>query len=336
MACGLIWRSCPMVSLVTKDMHECSGQMRHTSFTVGLITSSSDPMPNLFAAYLTENYIENRSLRVHLWDTSDIPAVFVRCNCGDKPHPPSDRIAQMATAPGWQTFNATSPMQMAQPSPYPPSPAATMSPQMSMPLAVQANESQIIAAMSRMQLNPADPSHRAQFASIVNSRFTQQQQPAQPSARPPQQYASAPAQAAAYPMYITNTTGTPVNTTHGLIKTEARGIFISNLNFKSRERDIESFFSKAGPVVRVELQKDAAGKSKGNATVLYGSAESARNAVSMFHRREFMRMTLNVRADRERTAINAPASSSSRDASHASAGAKRRDEVTIVNGSQVS
>ncbi|CAK3963280.1 RNA-binding domain-containing [Lecanosticta acicola] len=285
--------------------------------------------------YLTENIVDNRNLRVHLWDISNFPAVFVRCNCGNsQSHPPSESIARMAVGPGWQTFNAMSPMPIPQPSAYV-NAAVAMPPPMSMPLPVQANEQQIIAAMQRLQLNPQNPNHRAQFAQVVNAHFAQESQPP-PQARPPPPMSHTsppPLPPQAYPLYITNTTGAPVNAAHGLIQTEARGIFISNLSFKSTEGEIEQYFSKPGKIVKIDLQKDANGKSKGNATIQYATAEAAQDAVRMYHRREFMKMVLKVRADRERTAINAPAQQAKGGAQQQKVG-RRGEEPTIVNGSQ--
>ncbi|EME78010.1 uncharacterized protein MYCFIDRAFT_79248 [Pseudocercospora fijiensis CIRAD86] len=259
-------------------------------------------------------------LYIHLWDISDDPAQFVRCNCASnsQSHPSGARIFQMAAQPGWQRFTPTSPLGAPNPS-YPVSPgpgyfSPTMAPPVSAPVPPpampQPTFEQLAAWMATMSLDYRNQAHVAQARQVYQTRQAQ-------------------IQASQYPTYTTGTTGLPTNTTRGLVRTQARGIFVSGIDFKARQKDIERHFRQAGEIVKLELQKDAStGKSKGNATILYTNAEAAQEAIEIFDRQKFMSMQLRVRPDKETTVVAPPP--------QASAGAQRRTnmEPTIVNGSQ--
>ncbi|KXT16081.1 hypothetical protein AC579_7126 [Pseudocercospora musae] len=272
--------------------------------------------------YLTENLVENRCLTVHLWDISDDPAQFIRCNraSNSQSHPSGARIFQMAAQPGWQRLTPTSPLG-APSSSYQVSPGSGyFSPAMAPPVSVpapppaipQPTFEQLAAWMANMALDYRNQAHVAQARQVYQTRQAQMH-------------------SSQYPVYTTGTTGLPTNTTRGLVRTQARGIFVSGLDFKARQKDIERHFRQAGEIVKVELQKDTStGKSKGNATILYTNAEDAQEAIEMFDRRMFMSMQLRVRPDKETTVVAPPP--------QASAGAQRRTtnmEPTIVNGSQI-
>lgn len=177
------------------------------------------------------------------------------------------------------------------------------------PAVPQPSFEQLAAWMASMSLDYRNQAHVAQARQVYQTRQAQMAGP--------------------YPTYTTGTTGLPTNTTRGIVRTEVRGIFVSGLDFKARQKDIEKHFRQAGEIVKIELQKDSAGKSKGNATILYTTAEDAQEAIEMFDRKKFMSMQLRVRPDREATVIAPPP--------QASAGAQQRAnmEPTIVNGSQV-
>ena len=122
-----------------------------------------------------------------------------------------------------------------------------------------------------------------------------------------------------------SSSGMPINTTHGAVRTEARGIFVSGLNYKARTKEVEAVFRRAGDVIRCELQKDrSTGKSKGNATIQYASAAEVQQAIDMFDGKMYMNMRLEVRKDKEATVVSPPP-----------AQASRSSEPIIVNGSQV-
>lgn len=107
--------------------------------------------------------------------------------------------------------------------------------------------------------------------------------------------------------YVTSTTGTTVNVGQGTVRTEVRGVFVSNIDFKANVEDIAGHFGKAGKILKCQLQKDpATNKSKGNATVQYTTAREARLAVDLFNNEKWMSMRLKVRLDRDHVAVSAP------------------------------
>jgi len=228
----------------------------------------------------------------------------------------------MAQASGWQIVTPASPMLTSQAS-YPTTPAVqyAQTPVVQPTVASsQASQAAMLQAMANMQISPQDP--RLQDPRYVAWYQQQYQQQYQQAARA--QAASSQQQAARSPVYAVSSSGTPINTSNGTIRTEARGVFISGLNYKAHTKEIEGVFGRAGEITKCELQKDAAtGRSKGNATIQYSSAMEAQQAIDMFNGKLYMSMKLTVRRDKEATAINPPPAQAS------------RGEPIIVNGSQI-
>jgi RNA recognition motif-containing protein len=142
-------------------------------------------------------------------------------------------------------------------------------------------------------------------------------------------------------MYVPSSTGTHVNVGQGAIKTEVRGIFVSNVDYKATSKDLQRYFGRAGEIVKCQLQKDpATGKSKGNATVQYAVAKDAQNAVRMFNSEQYMSMRLKVRLDKEPVAVGMPSASSSSSRTNGTASngrsvqqSRHNADPIIVNGS---
>jgi len=224
----------------------------------------------------------------------------------------------MAQASGWQIVTPVSPMSTSQTS-YPPTPAVQYAQTPVVQPAVassQASQAALLQAMANIQISPQDP--RLQDPRYLAWYQQQYQQAARA------QVAASQQQAARSPVYALSSSGTPINTSNGTIRTEARGVFISGLNFKARTKDVEGVFGRAGEITKCELQKDAStGKSKGNATIQYSSAVEAQQAIEMFNGKSYMSMKLTVRRDKEATAISPPP-----------AQAGRNNEPIIVNGSR--
>ena len=179
--------------------------------------------------------------------------------------------------------------------------------------------------MANMGLNPRDPNHVGQFRQMYHNRQQQQQQQQQPMPMTVRQ-----------PLYTGNAAGLPVNVRQGTIRTEARGVFVSGLNYRASEKDIKAYFGRAGQIVKVaDLRMDAATrKSKGNCTIQYTTAAEAQKAIEMFHRQEFMSMQLNVREDKSRVAIDAPVTATTTTTTTGQARSSAAGPI-IVNGSQV-
>lgn len=142
---------------------------------------------------------------------------------------------------------------------------------------------------------------------------------------PPRRFDSPQSQAGASrspPEYINSQTGTPINVRDGVALTVSRGVFVSGINYKAREEDIQRRFASVGDVVKCVLQMDpSTGKSKGVATVLFSSSSEAQKAMNKYNGATWMDKMIKVRIDKEATPLAAPPRS---DAS-----------PLIVNGSRV-
>lgn len=288
------------------------------------------------AGFLTSNAVEGRRLRVHLFDTSVSPPQLIAHTCGtapcvtngrplESPRPPATSNSQ-TPAPYSAYVGQNESTYAVQPaSPYAVSPAVMLSPPPAQVPSVYSMQV-LQAKMQSMGMNPSDPAVIAASRARLAQAYSTQQQPV------PLQGQN-PAQA---PVYIPTSAGTYVNVGQGAIKTEIRGIFISNIDYKASSKDIQAFFGKAGEIVKCQLLKDpATGKSKGNATVQYASAKDAKKAVGMFNNEKWMSMRLKVRLDKEPIAVGT--SSSSRASASTSNGrssqSRNSTEPIIVNGS---
>ncbi|KAK3070948.1 hypothetical protein LTR53_009537 [Teratosphaeriaceae sp. CCFEE 6253] len=265
-------------------------------------------------AYLTTNVIDNRRLRIHLWDIGGSAPALLRCNCnGTSIHPnqsypaQGQEVTRMATAPGWEVMTPGPSPTVSQAS-YPSTPATSYgspfstpassyvssSGSMAQPAAVQAQAAAQVAAMQQAMMNiqfQQDPRYPA-MVQLYQQRV-QALQMQQATNQQASRYTYAP-------------NGLPINTVQGAVRIESRGVFVSGLNYKARSRDVEAYFSKAGEISRCEVQRDAATeKSKGKATVQFSSAAGAEQAIDLFNEKRFMGMTLKVRLDTEKTVVRA-------------------------------
>jgi hypothetical protein len=287
--------------------------------------------------------VQDRKLRVHLFDTTASPPRLLAHTCGDAPciaNARSFEASRPATIPVVTRPMASPPMYAQQPTAYavqPPSPyvypPAPMMPVTAPPQLPSAYSMQALqAGMAGMRMTSADPAAMAAYR-IRMDQYAQQFAAQQP---PVQNRVQSQVQG---PVYVSSPTGTHVNISQGAIKTEVRGVFISNIDFKAGPKELQKFFSRAGEIVHCSLLRDSAtGKSKGNATVHYAAANDAKNAVRMFNNEKYMGMRLKVRLDKEAVAIGVPSASSSR--SNGAAGTARptqqsrnNTEPIIVNGS---
>ncbi|XP_035226754.1 myelin expression factor 2-like [Stegodyphus dumicola] len=75
-------------------------------------------------------------------------------------------------------------------------------------------------------------------------------------------------------------------------------VFISNLDYKVTEKKLEEIFKIAGKLVKVELNVDNEGKSKGHGTAEYEHPLEAVQAISMFNGQRLFARIINVRMDK--------------------------------------
>jgi hypothetical protein len=181
-----------------------------------------------------------------------------------------------------------------------------------------------------LRTDVADPSAVAAFqAQMARAAYTQQI-----ATRPVQSQVQGP-------VYISSPIGIHVNVGQGTVKTEVRGVFISNIDYEAGTKELERFFSRAGEIVCCRLQRDpVTEKSRGNATVQYTTANDARNAVRLFNDEKHMSMRLRVRLDRGAIATGVPIPSTGSSRSGGTTGTTRParqspdgTEPVIVDGS---
>lgn len=297
-----------------------------------------------------------------MFDTSVSPPRLIAHTCGSAPCIASARsveASRLATNSScWQpvavypantyggSYAVQQPAQPTSPynvSPIVPAPAPVP---IQAPSAYQMQE--LAARMASMATNNPDPAmlnalraRQAQMQAYAQqvTAAQQQQQQTRPQPQPqPQAQIQAPIQGQLQsPLYVPTPSGTYVNVSLGTIKTEVRGIFISQIDFKAGTKDIQRYFGRAGEIVKCQLQKDSQGKSKGNATVQYAAAKDAKKAVQMFDDQQFLSMRLKVRLDKDPVAVGRPAASASRTNGSSTSRSAQQSRITsepiIVNGS---
>lgn len=350
MAFGPKWHSSRTVRPAKLDGRGYSVRTKPENCTVSRVTAAARVNTHavilrLLTEFLANNPVQGRSLRIHLFDTSVSPPRLIAHTCGAAPCIVNARSfearARTIPIPAATQPVTSAPTYMQQPtayavqppSPYYYSPTPTMPtqppPQQTPAYSMQALQT----GMADMRMDPANPAivaaARARMAQAYAQQIAAQQSPAQTRVQSQVQG----------PVYVSSPTGTHVNVGHGVIKTEVRGVFVSNIDYKAGSRDLQRFFSRAGEIVNCQLQKDpATGKSKGNATVQYAAANDAKNAVRLFQNEKYMGMRLKVRLDKEPVAVGVPAASSSRSTGTASTSrttqqSRNSTEPIIVNGS---
>ncbi|KAF2022133.1 hypothetical protein BU24DRAFT_363190 [Aaosphaeria arxii CBS 175.79] len=115
---------------------------------------------------------------------------------------------------------------------------------------------------------------------------------------------AAPMGAQHMPMYSATASGIPVNVRHGAMITEARGIFLSNLNYSVKPSDLNTLLQTVGRPVESKLHRDTrTGTFRGNATAKFTTKEEAMFAVAHLNNREHMGMNIKVRLDTDATVV---------------------------------
>lgn len=111
------------------------------------------------------------------------------------------------------------------------------------------------------------------------------------------------------PTFVYTPNHCPINATGGLIQTESRGIFISQLDYAIEQRQLEEYLRRIGPFDSCEIRRDpTSGRSRGIATAKFASAEAAARAIQVLHGQKILSKTVSVRFDTEKEAV-APKSS---------------------------
>lgn len=243
--------------------------------------------------FLKRNLVNGRQLRVHLFDTTSSPPQLLLHTCSSTASCP---VSLRATEASRDTTSV--------PTQPPASPSYSYTPTTAYPVArstysypassqPQKYTSQgLEARMENLSMGNSVAASVPVDRRYMVAAYTQQQQQT--------------------PYYMPSpTTGTAVNVGQGAIRTEVRGVFVSNIDFKAKPEDILRHFGRAGQIVKCQLQKDpVTDKSKGNATVQYATTKEAKRAVDLFNDEKWMSMRLKVRLDRAHVAVSASVPSS--------------------------
>ncbi|KAF3090493.1 hypothetical protein TWF569_004415 [Orbilia oligospora] len=99
------------------------------------------------------------------------------------------------------------------------------------------------------------------------------------------------------PVFVNNASGVPVNLSHGGVQTESRGIFIGNLPYNTHWKDLRTFLSPAGNIIRCDVPRKPNNKGRGYATVLFASSQEAERACEMFNGTMYQGRQIRVRLD---------------------------------------
>ncbi|KAF1814997.1 hypothetical protein P152DRAFT_447271 [Eremomyces bilateralis CBS 781.70] len=105
-----------------------------------------------------------------------------------------------------------------------------------------------------------------------------------------------------YPIYTTSN-GIPVNVVKGVVRTECRGVFLSNLHFSVSKADIERLLRPFGTVNKCVVRRNPStkGRFKLTATALFDFGGQADAAVAALQKSEFKGRTLEIHLDRDET-----------------------------------
>lgn len=114
--------------------------------------------------------------------------------------------------------------------------------------------------------------------------------------------------------YTTGPSGIPTNVKHGTVRTEFRGVFISNLSYDTQDMDIQRHFCNCGEIVKLDHKKEqksnskreTSSRSKGSAVITFASCEQAAKAVQKLNGCYLNERKLTVRLDTEPTPVDPP------------------------------
>ncbi|PVG01358.1 RNA-binding domain-containing protein [Serendipita vermifera] len=100
-----------------------------------------------------------------------------------------------------------------------------------------------------------------------------------------------------------NYSGVPPPRTSHSSSTGASGnpgnqLYVGNLPYQAGWQDLKDLFRNAGNIIRADINIGIDGRAKGSGTVVFETANDAKNAISMYHGYEWYGRVLEVREDR--------------------------------------
>jgi hypothetical protein len=108
------------------------------------------------------------------------------------------------------------------------------------------------------------------------------------------------------PAYAPDAFGLPVNVSSGVIPTECREVYISNINFLVKKREMAAQISKYARPSTLEYNKTADGKFTGTAIATFESGEEATMVVRGLDKQTVKGKRLKVRIGKQQTPIIPP------------------------------
>jgi len=204
------------------------------------------------------------------------------------------------------------------------------------------DEAQVREAGSRVSILTAPPSISLapQYTPVTGVSFHQVLPSAVPTILSPSVPGAQPVQytqPALFPpsqIAHTNADGTPINLSRGAVPTEARGVFIHELNYDATCADVANLMRQAGKVDRCDINTHTSTtRSRGSATATFCGVEEANRAVEMFNGTMFMGRRIRVRLDREVNSLTIQRVGSDGGPSSVSASVQDSQQPIIVDGS---
>jgi hypothetical protein len=131
---------------------------------------------------------------------------------------------------------------------------------------------------------------------------------------------AAPTAVSRAPRYATGPSSAQTTVSRGAVRTEYRGVFVSNLSYDVQDKDLQKLFSTYGEITNIdhkrEVKTNSRGKSisrsRGNAFVTFASSEQAKKAINELNGYVWDDRSLVVRFDTEATPVDVPSRKSKR------------------------
>lgn len=104
-------------------------------------------------------------------------------------------------------------------------------------------------------------------------------------------------------VYTTTVNGVPVNASRGTVRTEARGVILKQLSYRTKLTDVERLLRTVAVPVRCNIRLDSAGACRGSATAVFATSCDAQRVINALDGTTFMNRVIKVQSDTERTVV---------------------------------
>ncbi|KAI9817858.1 MAG: Myelin expression factor 2 [Pycnora praestabilis] len=105
-------------------------------------------------------------------------------------------------------------------------------------------------------------------------------------------------------IFLDGSNRTSINTSQGVVQTEARSIFIGELHYDTTARGLKEHLGQAAEITQLNIAvATGTGRPKGYAIAGFRTRQEAQKVVQMFDGTEFMGRRLRVRLDKEQIVV---------------------------------